>query len=263
MRDPQSSTATEAALVARAGLGDDQAFDALVARHHGAVALLARLVAPEDRRRALVVETFAAAHATLRRMLGPSEALRPYLLMVARRLHEEHPAGLPDEPLATEHFLSTVPFRDPADGEMHPAVSVEFSRLPEAWKLLVWQLEVEGDSAEDAGALIGVSPVVVPALVEGARAALRRGLLARARARTLPPVCLAHTLRLARHAGVRTPRVVLRHTAQCERCAVLVADLDAVERDLGAVLARHLLGRAAEDYLAVRRTGAVAPVVTP
>lgn len=156
-------------LVSRPGLGDDHAFDVLVARHHGAVALLARLVAPEERRRSLVVETFDVAHAALRRMLGPTESLRPLLLMTACWLHEEHPYGL----AVSEHFPSGVPFREPRPGAMHPAVSGEFSRLPEAWQLLVWQLEVERDTVEDAAALIGVSPVVVSALVEGARSAWR------------------------------------------------------------------------------------------
>ena len=156
-----------------------------------------------------------------------------------------------------------MPFRDPAPGEMHPDVSAEFSRLPEAWQLLVWQLEAEGDSVPGAAALIGVSPLVVPALVAGARASLRRALLERHRSRRLPPACLAHTLRLGRSVGCRPPRVVLRHTAQCERCAVLLGDLDAVERDLGEVVARHLLGRAAEDYMAVRRTGAARRAVMP
>jgi hypothetical protein len=250
---PQHVGATEGALAARAALGDHGAFDALVARHHGAVALLARLVAPEDRRRALVVQTFDVARATLRRKLGPAETLRPFLLMTARRVNEESPR----DAFGTELVVSTVPFREPAAGEMHPAVPVVFSRLPEAWQLLVWQLEVERDSVEEAAALIGVSPLVVPALLEGSRAALRRALLDRHRARTLPPACLAHTLRLGRNAGVRPPRVVLRHTAECERCAELLGDLDAVDRDLGEVLARHLLGWAAEDYLAARRTRAV------
>ncbi len=117
-------------------------------------------------------------------------------------------------------------------------------------------LEVEGAGADEAAAPIGVSPLVVPALVAGARAALRRALLLRHRSRTLPAACLGHTLRLGRSAVRPIPRVVLRHAAQCERCVVLVDDLAAVERDLGDVLARHLLGQAADGYLAARRATA-------
>ena len=46
--------------------------------------------------------------------------------------------------------------------------------------------------------------------------------------------------------------MVLRHAAECAQCAGLVADLETAERDLAAVLAGHLLGPAAEDYLLVR-----------
>lgn len=252
------TAATEGALVSRVAIGDGHAFDVLVVRHRPAVALLARLVAPEGRREALVATTFDLAHTTLRRMQGPTESVRPFVLMVARRLHEEHGQGWAPH----GHLLLGKPFREPGAGEMHPAVCVEFSRLPEAWQLLVWQLEVERDTAEGAAALVGVAPAVVPALVASARAALRRALLARHRSRTLPPVCLAHALRLGRTGGVLPSRAVLRHTAECDRCAMLLGDLDAVQRDLGEVVARHLLGRAAEDYLAVRRRGAAARLVS-
>lgn len=252
MSHPPTTAATDGTLVSQVALGDPSAFDAIVARHHGAVAVLARLIAPPSRRKALVAETFEVTHTTLRLRLGPSELLRPFLLMTARHLSENHPTG----PARTDHPLNAVPFRDARPGAMHPAVTAEFSRLPEAWQLLVWHLEVEGESPEEAAALVGVSPVVVPALVEGARAALRRALLLRHRARTLPAQCLGYTLRLERSGGVHPPRVMLRHTAGCERCAVLLGDLDAVERDLGEAVARHLLGWAAEGYLAARRAGA-------
>lgn len=258
MAHPHDTAATEAALVSRVAIGDCQAFDVLVARHRAAVALLARLVAPEGRREGLVSATFDLAHSTLRRMQGPTESVRPFLLMVVRRVDEEHAQGSAPSGL----LLLGKPFREPGAGEMHPAVCVEFSRLPEAWQLLVWQLEVEGDTAADAGALVGVSPVVVPALVASARAALRCALLARHRSRALPPACLAHALRLGRTGGVLPSRAVLRHTAECEQCAMLLGDLDAVQRDLGEVVARHLLGRAAEDYVALRRGRAAARLVT-
>jgi hypothetical protein len=244
--------ATEATLITRVGLGEPHAFDVLVARHHGAVARLAREIAPGERRRALVQETFDVAHTTLRRAVGLTESLRPFLLMTACRLR----GSRLDDPVGAQPFASEVPFRVPRGDEMHPRVSIEFSYLPEAWQLLLWHLEVEGDGVEYAAALIGVSPSVVPALVEGARATLRRALLMGHRTRELPAQCLGHTLRLERTAGIHPPRSVLRHTAECDRCAVLLGDLDAVERDLGEVVARHLLGWAAEGYLATRRAGA-------
>ncbi len=46
---------------------------------------------------------------------------------------------------------------------------------------------------------------------------------------------------------------MLRHTAVCRGCAQLVADLDAVDRELPEVLARHLLGSVGDSYLELRR----------
>jgi hypothetical protein len=246
------TAATESALVSRLRLGEHEAFDVIVARHQGAVARVARLIAPEDRRRSLVEDTFHVAEAALRQLVGPTESLRPFLLMTACRLRSWHPPV----PVAARRVVSEVPFREPQAGAMHPAVSIEFSYLPEAWQLLLWHLEVESDSPEYAAALVGVSPVVVPALVQGARGALRRALLMGHRTRRLPAQCMGHALRLERHTGARPPRAVLRHSAECQRCAALLGDLDAVERDLGDVLARQLLGWAAEGYLSARRVSA-------
>lgn len=255
MRDPRSiAAATEAALISRTGLGDERAFDVLVTRHHAALTRFAGLVVPPERRRALVETTFAVAHTTLRRMLGPGNALRPYLLLLAQRLGEEDPARVPVDPIVVEQFAGAVPFREPRAGEPHAAVSVEFSRLPEAWQLLVWHLEVEADAPEAASALVGVSPAVVPALVTGARSTLRRALIEHHLSARLPSACVGHTLRLGRSQGTVVPKVVLRHAAQCRACGGLLADLDAVEHRLGTVVARHLLGAAADGYAAVRRS---------
>lgn len=144
MAHSRDTAATEAALVSRVAVGDRHAFDVLVARHHAAVALLARLVAPEGLREGLVAATFEFAHTRLRRLQGPTESVRPFVLMLARRLHEQQTQGS----APGGHLLLGKPFREPGAGEMHPAVCVEFSRLPEAWQLLVWQLEVEGDTGE-------------------------------------------------------------------------------------------------------------------
>lgn len=258
----EPATATDSALISQARLGDAGAFEVLVERHRGPVAEVARLLDPFRRRR-LVDETFDLAHGTLRRMLGPTASFRTYLLFLVRHLHEQHPTGFPTATLldstqagllGLEHSCSAVPFRDELGGERHSAVAIQFSGLPEPWQAVLWHLAVEGDDAETVGNLIGVAPAAVPALADSALATLRRSLTARHRAKTLPPLCVAHTLRLERSNGATTPRPVLRHAAECQRCAVLLDDLEAVERDLPRVLAGHLLGRAADGYLAERRT---------
>lgn len=278
--DPHGSTgpttdlgaATDAALISQARLGDTDAYEVLVERHRAPVAELALLLDPLRRGR-LVDQTFDLAYGTLRRMLGPTASFRTYVLFLVRHLHEQHPDGFPpdngvldSEPpgvLGLEHSCSATPFRDELGGDAHTAVAVQFSGLPEAWQAVLWHLSVEGDDVDTVGALIGVAPTVVPALAESAQVTLRRSLAARHRITTLPPVCVAHALRLERWNGGGTPRSVARHGAECERCAVLLADVDALERDLSGVLAGHLLGPAAPGYLEVRRTAARAFAGSP
>lgn len=248
----------EAALIAAARLGDEEAFQRLVVLHRPAVETLAGLLSDDARHvRATVDETFIVAHETMRRMLGPAIALRPYLLLLARRLNEEiGQAPRPD--LSREHACTAVPFRDDPQSAADPRhihVVRQFSWLPEAWQALVWHLGVEGDDEADVAALLGISPLAVPALLTSARVTLRQSVLANHRARTLPPTCLGHVLRLARSRSPVTPRAVARHTRSCETCDQLVAALAAIDAELSQVLARVLLGDIADLYLALRRSG--------
>ncbi len=256
-RETDLTRPAEAALISAARLGDEEAFQRLVALHRPAVETLAGLLSEDEHHvRAVVDETFAVAQETMRRMLGPGIALRPYLLLLARRLNEEI-GEAPTSDLSREHACTAVPFRDdpqPGTDPRHANVIRQFSWLPEAWQALVWHLGVEGDDEADVAALLGISPLAVPALLTSARVTLRQSVLANHRARTLPPTCLGHALRLARSRSPVTPRAVARHTRQCETCDRLLADLEALDAELPQVLARVLLGDIADFYLALRRS---------
>lgn len=253
--DLDVSRPAEAALIAAARLGDEASFQSLVAAHRPAVAALAALLSQDDAHaRAVVDETFTVARETMRRMLGPGVALRPYLLLLVRRLNgevtEEHAAT----DLSRERACTAVPFRDHATDPRHAAVARQFSWLPEAWQALVWHLAIEGDDEADVAALLGISPLAVPALQSSALMTLRQFVLAKHRSRTLPPTCLGHALRLSRSRSPVTPRAVVRHTRQCEACREMLEDLGALERDLPRVLAHQLLGDVADEYVALRQS---------
>ena len=149
-----------------------------------------------------------------------------------------------------------VPFRDLV-GPAHRAVAAELLWLPEAWQGALWHRYVEGDDDATVGALLGVAPAMVDPLVQRALDGLRQGVISRARTRTLPMQCKAHALRLERSASTAVPRSAVRHAATCGRCGVLLADLAAVSDALPSLLAEHLLGPAAQDYLRARSGGAV------
>lgn len=236
--------ATDAALISRARLGNRRAYDALAARHRPAMRTLAVLL-QDEAPDLLVDDALDAAYRSLRRMAGPRSAIRTFLLLLTRRLTEV-PAGT--EPAASDD----LPFLDHRGSELHAAVGAGFARLPEAWQAAVWHLEAEREPLAQVASVLGVVPAGVRRLVTSARQELRTSLLRDQQGR-LPPACAGHVLRLARARGAVPPRSVLRHAAGCERCVVLVADLDIVERELAGTLARHLLGPAADGYLDLRR----------
>lgn len=247
MTDLQSglSTATDAALISRARLGDRLAFESLARRHLPAMRLLAELLDPGTGPDRLVGESLDVAYHHLRRATGPQSSLRTYLLMITRRMALED--VLP---------LAAVPFRDHRASDLHAAVGAGFAGLPEGWQAAVWHLEAEREPVEEVATVLGVAPAGVRRLVASARKGLR-GALTSTRDPDLPPSCTAHLLRLGRARGPVRPRSVVKHAARCERCVVLLGDLDVVERDLAGVLARHLLGPAAGAYLDVRRGATV------
>jgi hypothetical protein len=240
---PELGTASDAALISRVRLGDRLAFEALARRHLPAMRLVADILEPADSER-LVGESLDVACHHLRRAAGPQTSLRTYLLLLTRRL-------------ATEDVLplAAVPFRDHRGSEQHSAVGAEFARLPEGWQAAVWHLQAEREPVDEVASVLGVATAGVERLVTSARKELRAALTS-TRGRALPPACTAHTLRLARAHGAVAPRSVLKHAARCARCVVLVGDLEVVERDLPLVLARHLLGPAADSYVDARRAAA-------
>ena len=132
-------------------------------------------------------------------------------------------------------------------------MATEFAGLAEAWQAALWHRTAERETDPEVATVVGVSPAMVRALVDSARGELRRSLLGSRWAQPLPAPCRAHTRRLAASRHGVPPRAVLRHTAVCRGCAQLVADLDAVDRELPEVLARHLLGSVGDSYLELRR----------
>lgn len=252
------ATASDAALITEARLGDARAFDKLSRRHHAAVRDLADLVHPEPAR--LVAQALATAHRALHRANGPQVWMRGYLLQLAGRLAATA-ADPPEAKLRGTTLESSVPFRDHLLSDRHGTVVAEFAGLAPAWQAALWHRCAEGEPVGDVGAVVGVAPVMVEPLVTSAREGLRRALLARRWQEAPSPPCRAHLGRLDRSGAV--PRSVQRHARVCPGCAGLLADLQAVDEDLPGVLARHLLGDTGDVYLARRRaTGRILAQIT-
>lgn len=247
---PSTSASTDAALVSLTRRGDRHAYRTLVARHLEAVRLAVHLLGGSP---GLVRTTFDVAHGCLLRESGSSDAVRPFVLQLARQLHD---APEPEDGLLRGDSFWGIPFREDDDLSRHPTVATEVSWLPHSWQTVLWHRLVEREDDAAVATTIGVPPAKIPLLAEGALALIRRNLVARHR-KGSPPQCLGYGLRLER-ATVGVPRAVMRHAHGCPRCARLLEDLRAVDTALPQILAESLLGEAGRSYLAVRAADRVA-----
>ena len=248
-----TSAPTDAALVSQTRRGDRHAFRTLVARHLEAVRLAVTLLGGPP---GLVHTTFDVAHGCLLRGSGSAEAVRPFVLQLAHHLHH---APVPANDLVRGDSCTCTPFRE-ADLPWHPAVAAEVSSLPPSWQAALWHRLVERDDDAAVAGVVGMSPVKVPWLVDGALDLLRRNLVAHHR-KGSPPQCLGYGLRLERSGGGGgVPRAVLRHSHACARCSRLLDDLAAVDTDLPGVMAQSVLGAAGTRYLAARASVSTGPV---
>ena len=82
---PSTSAPTDTALVSQTRRGDRHAFRTLVARHLEAVRLAVSLLGGPP---GLVRTTFDVAHGCLVRESGSSDAVRPFVLQLARKLRD-------------------------------------------------------------------------------------------------------------------------------------------------------------------------------
>lgn len=236
---------SDAELVTRSRHGDDAAFEVLVDGHRAA---LHRALRALDGSPDLVVVALDVAHSALRRQAGPTAGVRPFLLLVLRDLvlrDQGHP--VPVRRCAVQPFVDHV-------APAHAAVADAVAALPDARQALLWHRYVD----QEADLLTASHLSLVPHEVEGlawntAQALRERVLRSRLDAPHLPTPCRAYLLRLDRSRAAMVPSTVRHHATSCPECRQLVADLDALEQNLGGVLAEHVLGEAAGRYLGAVR----------
>lgn len=236
---------TDAELVARSRHGDDEAFEILAGRHRSA---LHRALHALDGSPDLVVVALDAAHAALRRQAGPTQGVRPFLLLVLRDLVlREGESACAVRPGAVQPFVDHLP---PA----HTALAAEVAALPDRVQALLWHWYVDQDPDVVVAAHLGMAASEVEPLAWSTVRELREALVVRRRQGPgLSTPCLAYLLRLERGRALVVPPAVRHHAASCPSCADLVLDLDALENNLGGLLALHVLGDAAGSYLAGAR----------
>lgn len=172
-----------AELVARLRQGDPAAFDAVYAAHRARVyAFLLRMTRDAALAHDLAQETWLrlAAHA---RQLTPETEPRAWLLRVARNLFISHRrwsivqrAGLAALQFVRAPQAEANPHERAAGDAFERRVELALAALPLAQREVVLLVSVEGLSAIEAAAVLGLSPDAVRQRLSRGRAALKRTL---------------------------------------------------------------------------------------
>ncbi|MBB4687098.1 zf-HC2 domain-containing protein [Amycolatopsis jiangsuensis] len=177
---PAASESDEQALLKRLREGEDAAFGELFELHAGAVRRLSQNLA-SDRSEAedITAETFFRVLQALRRGAGPRNYIRAYLLTVARRVSWEWHGARRDVPVTDDELT----FRAGAGADTHAhaaertLITTAFTSLPERWRTVLWQTEVEGEQPAMVAPNFGLSANATAALARRARQGLRAAYL--------------------------------------------------------------------------------------
>lgn len=258
-------------LLARVRAGDDGAFGELFTRHADAVRRFAlRHVREHAEADDLTAEAFFRVLQAIRRGNGPTEHVRTYLLTVARRVAWEWSGRRRDVPVEDEELsLRVEPFPDvTANRPEHALISRAFTSLPERWRTVLWQVEVEGERPAAVAPHFGLSPNAMAALARRAREGLRAAYLqAHLAEDTGPRACSSVVAKLGAYtaggAQGTEHRRIRKHLQTCSSCNALHAELVEVCSTLRAHAASIAVPVAATALLgpAVLGPAAVGPAV--
>lgn len=170
----------DAELIDSTRAGDADAYGELYRRHYQAARAVARALTHNDSDADDVIsEAFARVLRASRSGGGPDVSFRPYLVVAVRnafydrvRCNRESPRNneIADDVNQTHNAAES-------DHEHDSSVTTALAQLPRRWQRVLWHTEVEGRSAAEVGALLGLAPNAVAALAYRAREGLRQAYL--------------------------------------------------------------------------------------
>jgi RNA polymerase sigma factor (sigma-70 family) len=175
-----ASGSDEQALLLRLRGGEDAAFGELFEVHSAAVRRLARSMASDQSEAEdITAETFFRVLQAIRRGAGPREYVRAYLLTVARRVSWEWHGARRDVPVSDDEltFRAGAGADTNARSAEHTLITRAFTSLPERWRTVLWQTEVEGEQPAMVAPSFGLSANATAALARRARQGLRAAYL--------------------------------------------------------------------------------------
>lgn len=223
-------------LLARVRAGEDAAYGELFSRHADAVRRFSlRHVREPAEADDLTAEAFFRVLQAIRRGSGPTDHVRTYLLTVARRVAWEWSGRRRDVPVDDEELSRRVePFADAtAQRAEYTLIGRAFTSLPERWRTVLWQVEVEGERPSAVAPLFGLSANAMSALARRAREGLRAAYLQAHLAEDHGEAsCSSVLAKLGSYTagGVQgaEQRRIRKHLRTCARCTALHVELTEV-----------------------------------
>jgi RNA polymerase sigma factor (sigma-70 family) len=243
----------DARLIERVRNGDSQAFEQIYARYQPEILSFCRhLTGQREDAEDAVQHTFLSAYSQLVESEGKVE-LRPWLFTVARNrclslLRARGVRGvesLTDSARSVDGLASEVERRQ----ELRDLVT-DLGRLPEPQRAALLLSQVDSMSHGEIGAVLGVAPEKVKALVFQARSSL----VATREAREAPCSDVRSQITTARGAALRR-RTLRRHIHECQGCREFETELLRQRHNLDVllpVIPTAGLHRAVLDALATR-----------
>jgi len=235
----------DAALLAMARTGHQEAYAALFSRYSYSAHRLARHLGQKEDSDDVVSEAFAQVLDLLGRGKGPERAFRAYLFTTVRhecaRRAKARKRVVPTDDM--QQIDTTVAFGDgQLDSFERSAIRSAYESLPARWQTVLWYLDVEGRKPHELGPLLDLSPNSVSALVYRARAGLREAYLQQhVKDDADSSTCLEHRAKLSafvrRTASARDQERIHAHLESCSQCMAVYLDLQEVNRDVGHITA--------------------------
>ncbi|QSQ23691.1 sigma-70 family RNA polymerase sigma factor [Pyxidicoccus parkwayensis] len=226
---------SDAELIAAAREGDDEALDALLARHeHQVYRFGLRMCGSEEDAKEVLQETLLTAFRGLHAFRGDAE-LSTWLYQVARShcfRARRRRAGMPEEHLTLDSpDAAGVPTEGPRPDEkaharqMGEVLQAAILALPETHREALILRDVEGLSAEEAARVVGIEVRALKSRLHRARMQLREHLAtlmgedATAGGRGCPELAQELTDYAAQDIDQATCVRIEDHFGRCARCA--------------------------------------------
>ncbi|WP_185973138.1 sigma-70 family RNA polymerase sigma factor [Aeromicrobium piscarium] len=217
--------------------GDGEAFSTLYARHRPRAEQVARSLVPAADVGDVVAEAFLAVYVRLRAGGGPTDDVGAYLrrVVVNESIDRHRRAGRVSADDDVDDRRDPEP--DPADPWFESrTIARAYRSLPDRWRRVLWQVEVEGRAVGEVAHVEGVSAARLSAVAYRARRGLRVAYLTECLGVTQEPGCrdvrrlLPDDVR-----GVATRRQrerIERHLRECGQCQEARAELVRLDQQL-------------------------------